>query len=76
MFHDTLYEKADDGTPFVDLIKKAGIIPGIKVRDTYRCLPLSQVDKGVKDLFGSEGEGTTQVSPSPPRNHSVDNKPT
>jgi len=48
LFHETLYQKADDGTPFVDLIKAAGIIPGIKV------------DKGVKDLFGSEGEGTTQ----------------
>merc|ERR1711951_117233 len=43
-----LYQKADYGTPLVDLIKAAGIIPGIKV------------DKGVKDLFGSEGEGTTQ----------------
>merc|ERR1711899_594645 len=48
LFHETLYQKTDDGTPFVDLIKAAGIIPGIKV------------DKGVKDLFGSEGEGTTQ----------------
>jgi len=48
LFHETLYQKAEDGTPFVDLIKAAGIIPGIKV------------DKGVKDLFGSEGEGTTQ----------------
>merc|ERR1719500_2645377 len=48
LFHDTLYEKADDGTPFVDMIKAKGILPGIKV------------DKGVKDLMGSEGEGTTQ----------------
>merc|ERR1719290_105785 len=48
LFHETLYQKADDGTPFVDLIKGLGIIPGIKV------------DKGVKDLFGSEGEGTTR----------------
>jgi len=48
LFHDTLYQKADDGTPFIDLIKSRGIIPGIKV------------DKGVKDLFGSEGESTTQ----------------
>merc|ERR1719431_1056874 len=48
LFHETLYQKADDGTPFVELIKQKGMIPGIKV------------DKGVKDLFGSEGEGTTQ----------------
>jgi len=48
LFHETLYQAADDGTPFIDLIKGAGVIPGIKV------------DLGVKDLFGSEGEGTTQ----------------
>merc|ERR1712183_202199 len=48
LFHKTLYQKADDGTPFIDLIRERGIIPWIKV------------DKGVKPLFGSEGEGTTQ----------------
>ena len=48
LFHETLYQKADDGTPFVELLKKKNIIPGIKV------------DKGVVPLFGSEGEGTTQ----------------
>merc|ERR1719295_2428861 len=48
LFHETLYQKATDGTPFMELIKERGIIPGIKV------------DKGVKDLFGSEGECTTQ----------------
>merc|ERR1711887_59242 len=48
LFHETLYQKADDGRPFVDLIKGLGIIPGIKV------------DKGVVPLMGSEGESTTQ----------------
>ncbi|XP_059612274.1 fructose-bisphosphate aldolase isoform X3 [Phlebotomus argentipes] len=48
LFHETLYQKADDGTSFVDLLKKKNIIPGIKV------------DKGVVDLYGSEGECTTQ----------------
>jgi fructose-bisphosphate aldolase class I len=48
LFHETLYQKADDGRPFIELIKERGIIPGIKV------------DKGVKNLFGSEGEVTTQ----------------
>ena len=65
LFHETLYQKADDGTPFVDLIKAAGIIPGIKVDNKHGYTPWQsfapQVDKGVKDLFGSEGEGTTQV---------------
>lgn len=48
LFHETLYQKAEDGTPFVELLKKKGIIPGIKV------------DKGVVPLFGSEDECTTQ----------------
>lgn len=48
LFHETLYQKADDGTPFVELLKKKGIIPGIKV------------DKGVVNLMGSEDECTTQ----------------
>jgi len=48
LFHETVYQKGADGTPFMDLIKERGIIPGIKV------------DKGVKDLMGSEDECTTQ----------------
>jgi len=48
LFHETLYQKADDGTPFVELLKQKGIIPGIKV------------DTGVVPLFGSEDECTTQ----------------
>ena len=31
LFHETLYQKSDDGTPFVELIKRRGIVPGIKV---------------------------------------------
>ena len=34
LFHETLYQKADDGTPFSELIKKKGILCGIKVRST------------------------------------------
>lgn len=48
LFHETLYQKAEDGTPFVELLRKRGMIPGIKV------------DKGVVPLFGSEDECTTQ----------------
>lgn len=48
LFHETLYQKADDGTPLVSLLEKRGIIPGIKV------------DRGVVPLFGSEDECTTQ----------------
>ncbi|VDM57540.1 unnamed protein product [Angiostrongylus costaricensis] len=30
MFDETFYQKADDGVPFVDVLKKQNIIPGIK----------------------------------------------
>ncbi|KAJ8939860.1 hypothetical protein NQ314_010962 [Rhamnusium bicolor] len=49
LFHETLYQKADDGTPFTELLKQRGIIPGIKV------------DTGVVPLFGSNDECTTQA---------------
>lgn len=48
LFHETLYQKADDGTPFVELLKQRGILPGIKV------------DTGVVPLFGTDDECTTQ----------------
>lgn len=48
LFEETLYQKADDGTPFVKLLEAEGVIPGIKV------------DKGVVDLAGTDKETTTQ----------------
>jgi fructose-bisphosphate aldolase class I len=48
LFHETFYQKADDGTTFVKMLNDQGIIPGIKV------------DKGVVPLAGTEGESTTQ----------------
>ncbi|XP_071789547.1 fructose-bisphosphate aldolase, muscle type-like [Asterias amurensis] len=49
LFHETLYQKSDDGTPFVKLIQEKGIVPGIKV------------DKGVVPLSGFNcAECTTQ----------------
>lgn len=48
LYEETLYQKADDGTPFPELLKKKGIIPGIKV------------DTGVVTLLGTEDESTTQ----------------
>lgn len=44
MFEETLYQDSSDGTPFVDVLNKNGIIPGIKV------------DTGLKPLCGG-GEG-------------------
>ncbi len=48
LFHETVYQKTADGVPFIEVLKKKGIIPGIKV------------DTGVVDLMASEGECTTQ----------------
>ncbi len=48
LFEETLFQKAADGTPLVDLIKAAGSVPGIKV------------DKGAKLIPGSEVETVTE----------------
>jgi len=48
LFHETMYQKADDGTPLVKILQDNGIIPGIKV------------DKGTVNLAGTDEESTTQ----------------
>ncbi|KAL4434288.1 hypothetical protein ABPG75_000729 [Micractinium tetrahymenae] len=48
MFEETLYQKARDGTQFVDVLKGQGIVPGIKV------------DTGLQVLPGTDGETATQ----------------
>jgi len=48
MYEETLGQKSSDGVPFVDVLKKRGIITGIKV------------DKGTVNLPGSKDETATQ----------------
>ncbi|XP_027365692.1 fructose-bisphosphate aldolase 6, cytosolic-like [Abrus precatorius] len=48
LFEETLYQKTAAGVPFVDVLKKGGVLPGIKV------------DKGTIELAGTNGETTTQ----------------
>lgn len=48
LFDETFYQKTDDGTPFPQLLKSRGIIPGIKV------------DRGLVKLSGTDDETTTQ----------------
>merc|ERR1712154_130800 len=48
LFEETLYQSSKDGTKFVDILNKQGVIPGIKV------------DKGTRDLQGFPGEKWTQ----------------
>lgn len=49
MYDETIHQSSEDGVPFVELLKKKGIITGIKV------------DKGVKVLRGTNDESYTQV---------------
>merc|ERR1719182_733170 len=49
LFEETLFQSDPAGKPFVDVLNKAGIIPGIKV------------DTGLKPLCGG-GEGETWCS--------------
>lgn len=48
LFDETIRQKAADGTPFVEVLNKAGIIPGIKV------------DTGAKNLALCPGEKVTE----------------
>lgn len=48
LFDETVYQKTDDGTPFMELLKQKNIIPGIKL------------DKDAVPLFLSLDEVTTQ----------------
>ncbi|HEY6701192.1 MAG TPA: class I fructose-bisphosphate aldolase [Pseudolabrys sp.] len=41
LYDETIWQKAKDGTPLVELIKKAGAIPGIKVDEGTKPLPFS-----------------------------------
>lgn len=47
LFEETLFQKAADGTPFVDILKAKNIVPGIKV------------DKGLVVLPGTKDEQAT-----------------
>ncbi len=48
LFDETIRQKADDGTPFVQVLRRQGVLPGIKV------------DKGAKLLAGTAGEKITE----------------
>ncbi len=47
LYDETIWQKAKDGTPLVDIIKKSGALPGIKV------------DEGIKPLPNCPGEVIT-----------------
>ncbi len=39
LYDETIWQKAKDGMPLVDIIKKAGALPGIKVDEGVKALP-------------------------------------
>lgn len=52
LFEETLYQKAADGTPLVDLIKAAGAVPGIKVDKGAKALANTSIEKVTEGLDG------------------------
>lgn len=38
LYHETFFQKTDDGEGFVSKLKKLGIVPGIKVFNLSMCL--------------------------------------
>ena len=40
LYKETLYQDASDGVPFVDCLRKQGILPGIKVDEVASCSSL------------------------------------
>ena len=52
LFEETLFQKAADGTPFVDLIRKAGAVPGIKVDKGAMALPGHGIETVTEGLDG------------------------
>jgi fructose-bisphosphate aldolase class I len=52
LYKETLTQKADDGTPFAELLASHGIIPGIKVDEGLEPLPESPDESITKGLLG------------------------
>jgi fructose-bisphosphate aldolase class I len=52
LFDETIRQRADDGTPFPQLLDSKGIIPGIKVDKGAKALPLSDDETITEGLDG------------------------
>ncbi|WP_214071179.1 class I fructose-bisphosphate aldolase [Mucilaginibacter sp. dw_454] len=52
LFDETIYQSTDDGVLFIDVLKKAGIIPGIKVDEGTTAMPGSPDEKITNGLEG------------------------
>lgn len=61
MFHETLYQKADDGTPFIKILQQKGILPGIKVSYFLIHLDVLEILVVISVLFNLCNNGRTKV---------------
>jgi fructose-bisphosphate aldolase class I len=52
LFDETIRQKAEDGTPFVELLNAAGAIPGIKVDTGAKPMALNDTEKVTEGLDG------------------------
>jgi fructose-bisphosphate aldolase class I len=52
LYEETLYQKTQDGTPFVDILKKNGVLPGIKVDKGLAIIPGTQDEQVTEGLDG------------------------
>jgi len=52
LYHETIRQKAADGTPLVEVLEKQGIIPGIKVDLGAKALPFSDGETVTEGLDG------------------------
>ena len=52
LFEETLFQSADDGTPFAKLLADKGVVPGIKVDKGAKPLALSSDEKITEGLDG------------------------
>ncbi|MBA3789508.1 fructose-bisphosphate aldolase class I [Patescibacteria group bacterium] len=52
LYSETLEQSANDGTPFAELLRKKGIIPGIKVDEGLEPFPDSEKETITKGLIG------------------------
>lgn len=52
MFEETLYQNAEDGTPFVKILQDKGIVPGIKVDTGLTALPRTKGETATTGLDG------------------------
>ncbi|MEW6610948.1 MAG: class I fructose-bisphosphate aldolase [Patescibacteria group bacterium] len=55
LFDETIRQRSKDGVPFVEILQKGGVIPGIKVDQGTKAMDVSSGEKVTKGLEGLTG---------------------